>query len=105
MVCVSEPNVGGVVVPDEVSTSNCTELEVPPPGAGECTVMVVVPALAISAAVTCAVSWVALTNCVSSAVVPQYTVEPLINLLPLTVRVKDAPPAIVYAGDMLPKTG
>jgi hypothetical protein len=37
--------------------------------------------------------------------VPQYTVEFAVNPDPLTVSVKAAPPASVYAGDMLPTTG
>ena len=62
----------GAVVPDETeSTSNCHALEAPPPGAGVCTVMAMVPAVAISAAGTCAVSWVALTYVVVRAEAPQ----------------------------------
>jgi hypothetical protein len=53
------------------STSNCIEFEAPPPGAGVCTTIPVIPAEAISLAVTCAVSWVALTNCVVRAVLPE----------------------------------
>ena len=56
------------VDPDEAeSTSNCHELDVPPPGAGVCTVMALVPAAAMSAAGACAVSWVALTYVVVRA--------------------------------------
>ena len=37
-------NVGGVVDPDaDETTSNCEILDVPPPGAGVCTVMLTIP--------------------------------------------------------------
>lgn len=66
---VTVVKVGGV--PEPESTSNCIELEVPPPGGGVCTVTAVVPPEAMSEAGTCAVSWVALPYCVESAVLPQ----------------------------------
>jgi hypothetical protein len=68
---VNVVKVGAADADPAASTSNCKELDVPPPGAGDCTVMAVFPALAMSAAGTCAASCVALTNCVVSAVVPQ----------------------------------
>lgn len=71
MVAVVEVIVGAVVVDEAESTSNCQELEAPPPGAEFCTVMVVVPAVAISAAVTDAVNWFAFTYAVARAVEPQ----------------------------------
>jgi len=60
-VAVVEVNVGAVDDPDAESTSNCHELEVPPPGAKVCTVIASVPALAISADRTDAISWLELT--------------------------------------------
>ena len=68
-VAVMVVKVGGV--PDPESTSNCTGLEVPPPGAGVCTVTAVVPPEVMSEAGTCAVSFVALPYVVVRAVVPQ----------------------------------
>lgn len=61
--------------------------------------------MAISAAVTVAVNWVALAYCVVSAVDPQYAVEEETNPVPVKVSVKAAPPAMLYAGDMLLKAG
>jgi hypothetical protein len=105
-VAVNEVNVGVVDVPDPaVSTSNCSELEVPPPGVGFRTVIVVIPVFAISAAVICAVSCVALTYCEARAEVPQYAVELAANPDPVIVSVKAVPPALVNAGDMLLMTG
>ena len=61
-VAAADVNVGPVADPDAESTSNCKAFEVPPPGAGVSTVIAsVVPAVAISAAGTCAVIWIALT--------------------------------------------
>lgn len=58
---VKEVNAGGVVPVAAESTSNCNELEVPPPGVRVSTVIAVIPAVAMLVAGTCAVSWVALT--------------------------------------------
>ena len=59
----------------------------------------------MSAAVTCAISWVALPYVVARAEAPQYTVEFAVNPDPFTVSVKAVPSALVYAGDMLLMTG
>ena len=99
-VAAAEVMVGAVEPEEAVSTSNCHALDVPPPGAGVCTVMAMVPAVAISAAVTCAVSWVALMNCVARAEDPQYAVELAMNPDPFTVSVNTVPPASVNAGEM-----
>src|SRR2546422_9328174 len=64
---------GGVLL----SMVNTSALEVPPPGVGENTVTDAVPAVARSAAVTAAVSRVALTNVVVRAAPFQRTLEPL----------------------------
>ena len=69
---VSVEKDGGVTDPDTAeSTSNCRALEVPPLGAGVCTVIDVVPAAKVLAAGTWAVSCVLLPNWVGRAVVPQ----------------------------------
>ena len=62
------------------------------------TVTFAVPAEASWAVVTAAVSEVALTYVVVSAVVPHITVEPLTKPLPATVRVKAALPATAVEG-------
>ena len=92
-------NIGGVVDPDVVeSISNWMLLEMPPPGAGVCTVMFAIPAVATSDAGTWAVSWTALTYCVVRAVAPQYTVELGMNPEPFTVSVKAVPPMLAMGG-------
>ena len=53
--------VGAVADPDEGSTSNCNTLDVPPPGAGVCTVIAIAPGVAMSEDATVAVSCEALT--------------------------------------------
>jgi len=75
-VAVTAVNVGGVDPAPAESTSNCNVLEVPTPGVGVCTVIDVIPELAISAAGTCAVSWVALPYVVASAVaIPEIDID------------------------------
>jgi hypothetical protein len=59
----------------------------------------------ISAAVIVAVSCVVLTNCVARAAAPQYTVELDTNPDLVTVSGKAPLSALVYAGDILFKTG
>src|SRR5437762_293802 len=73
--------------------------EVPPPGAGVRTVTLAVPAAAMSAAVIAAVSWMVLTKVVVRAAPFHCTVvEPFTNPVPLTVRVKAAPPTVALVG-------
>ena len=73
--------------------------DVPPPGAGFVTVTVAVPAVAISAAVIAAVNCVALTNVVVLAAPLNFTTEVDTKPVPLTVRVKAAPPAVALVGE------
>ena len=59
------------------------------------------PAAASSPAVTSTTSWVALgvlPACAVSSVVPQYTVEPAIKLVPVTVIVRPLDPAAAVLG-------
>lgn len=63
------------------------------------------PAFAIRLAGTAAVSWLALTNVVVSAVLPHCTVAPETKFVPLTVRVNAAPPATAEAGERLVMVG
>ena len=73
--------------------------DVPPPGAGLVTVTVAVPAVAMSAAVIAAVSCVALANVVVLAAPLNFTSDVDTKPVPLTVRVKAAPPAVALVGE------
>jgi hypothetical protein len=73
--------------------------DVPPPGVGFVTVTVDEPAVAISAAVIAAVNCVALTNVVVLAAPLNFTTDVDTNPVPLTVRVKAAPPAVALVGE------
>src|SRR5262245_20085516 len=79
--------------------------DVPPPGAGVNTVMLGVPAAAISLAGMAAVSCVDETNVVVRPAPLTCTIELLEKLEPVTVRVKAAPPADAAVGLMLVRTG
>ena len=78
--------------------ANDTAFDVPL-GAGFVTVTVAVPAVAISAAVIAAVSWVALTNVVVLAAPLNFTTDVDTKPVPFTVRVKAAPPAVALVGE------
>src|SRR6267143_5615650 len=80
-------------------TVNVWAAEVQPPGAGVTTVICGVPAVATSAAAIAAVSWVALTNVVVRPAPFHCTLAPLTKLLPVTVRVKAAPPTVALGGE------
>ena len=73
-------------------------MEVPPPGAGLKTVTLAVPAVAMSAARIEAVSWVEEPYVVVRFVPFHLTTEPEMKLVPFTVRVKPAPPAVADVG-------
>jgi hypothetical protein len=72
---------------------------VPPPGAGLTTVTCPVPAVAMSAAVIAAVNCVALTYVVVRLDPFHFTTEPLMNPVPVTVKVSAAVPAVAFVGD------
>jgi hypothetical protein len=72
---------------------------VPPPGTGFVTVAFRVPAVAISAAVTGIVTCVALTNVVVRAVPLNVTTDVETKLVPFTVNVNAAPPAVALVGE------
>lgn len=72
---------------------------------GVTTVTLAVPAVAMLAAGTLALSEVTLTNVVVSAVPFQLIVEPLTKLLPVAVSVNVAPPAVAELGDTEDNTG
>lgn len=88
-----------VIVGARLLTVKLVAVDVPPPGAGFVTVTPSVPAVAMSAAVIEAVTWVALTNVVVRALPLNFTLEEGTNPVPFTVRVKPAPPAVALVGD------
>src|SRR5439155_13134505 len=94
-----------VIVGMGLLTGNVCAAEVPPPGVGVTTVTCGVAAVAMSAAVIAAVSWVALTKVVVRVLPFQRTVEPLSKLAPFTVRVNAIPPANALPGDRLLRVG
>ena len=86
-------------------TVNVTDDEVPPPGAGVKTVMDSVAPAATSDAGIAAVSCVLLTKVVVRFEPLTCTTEPLMNLLPFTVSVNPALPAVALLGEMLARDG
>lgn len=88
-----------VIVGMGLFTVNCEFPDVPPPGAGLVTFTLNVPAAAICPAVIAAVTCVALTNVVVAAVPLKSTTEDELKFVPLTVKVKAAPPANALVGE------
>jgi len=80
-------------------TVKLTAFDLPPPGL--VTVTLKLPAVAISEAGIAAVSCVALTNVVATAVPLKLTVEPLTKFVPFTVKMKAGPPAMALVGEMV----
>jgi hypothetical protein len=99
--------VSGLVITGVLAIVNVCALDVPPPGLGFTTVMDAVPEVATREAGTVAVSWVEETKVVASAVPFQFTVEVETNLVPFTVKVKSALPAVIQVGliDVVVGTG
>jgi len=87
-----------VVVGTGLLIVNVTEFDVPPAGGGLTTVMDAVPAVATFAAGTIAVSLIEDTNVVVRTEPFQLTVEVETNLVPFTVKVNCALPAVVEVG-------
>src|SRR3989442_1608036 len=81
-----------------VSVVKVRALERPPPGAGLSTLTAGVPAGARSAAAVAAGGWVLLREVVGRAARSQGTAEAATKLLPLTVSVTPAPPAVALLG-------
>jgi hypothetical protein len=75
---------------------NVCAFDVPPHGVT--TASEAVPAVAMRAAGTVAVSWVAETKVVASAVPFQFTVDPERKVVPFTVSTNCGPPAVVHVG-------
>ena len=86
----------GLVITGVLTIVKVCALDVPPHGVT--TVIEAVPAVAMRAAGTVAVSCVAETNAVVSGLPFQFTVEPETKLLPFTVSVNCGPPAAVQLG-------
>src|SRR5882724_458453 len=79
---------------------NVCALEVPPPGVGLNTVTDAVPPVAISAAVICAWSCVALTYVVVRLLPFQRTTDVIAKFVPVAVSVNAAPPAEALVGEI-----
>src|SRR5260370_37491281 len=84
---------------------NVCAFEVPPAGVALNTVTVAVPVAAMSVAGIAAVSWAEETKVVARGDPFHCTTEPPTKLVPFTVRVKAAPPAVAAAGGMLDTGG
>src|SRR5437867_1384444 len=78
-----------------------TECEMPPPGEGLQTVIAALPATAMSLTGIEAVSWLAPAKVVGRSAPFQRTTDVEMKLLPFTVSVKAAPPAVAEVGLML----
>jgi hypothetical protein len=86
------------VITGAAAIVNVCAFDVPPPGLGFTTVTEAVPAVAMRAAVTVAVTCVEETNVVVSAVPFQFTVEVETKFVPFTVNVNCGPPAAAHVG-------
>ena len=86
-------------------TARVTAADVPPPGAGVKTVTDRLPVEAMSLARIAAVSRVLLLNVVLRFEPFTRTTEPDTKLLPVTVNVNPAPPAVALAGEILANDG
>ena len=86
----------GLVIAGAAAIVNVFKFDVPPHGVT--TVTEAVPAVAMSAAGTVAVSCVEETNVVVREVPPQRTVEVETKFVPVTVNVKPALPAVTQLG-------
>jgi hypothetical protein len=91
--------VGGLVITGGVAEIvNVCALDVPPPGLGFTTVIDTVPAVATREAGTVTVSCVGEEDVGVRLVPPNLTTEPETKLVPVTVRVKSALPAVTQFG-------
>jgi hypothetical protein len=86
-------------------TVRVTAVDVPPPGEGLNTVTEMVPAEAMSLAGIAAVSWVLLLNVVLRFEPFTRTTDPDTKLVPFTVSVNAALPAVTVLGEMLASEG
>jgi len=88
-----------------VVTEKFTTFEIPPPGAGLVTVTGTVPSEATASAGMAAVNCVELTTVVAGVVPPKLTTEAATKFVPLTVRMKPAPPAVALIGEIVAIVG
>ena len=86
-------------------TIKLTLPDVPPPGVGLKTVIGNVPDVAMLPAVIEAVNWVELTKVVVLSTPLNRTMEPLIKLVPFTVKVKATSPAHLADGEIVEPVG
>lgn len=86
----------GLVITGVAAIVKFCAIDVPPHGVTAVTEAV--PAVAMRAAGTIAVSRVAETNVVASGLPFQFTVEPEMKFVPFTVNVNCAPPAVAQVG-------
>ena len=93
-------SVGGAAV-----TVSVRAPDAPPPGVGFTTVIDKLPAPATSDAGIAAVTWVLLTKVVVRFVPLTCTIEPETKLLPVTVNVNPALPAVTLDGEMAARAG
>src|SRR6266496_313094 len=96
--------VSGLVITGVLVIESVTAVDVAP-AQGFATVIDAVPAVAIKAAGTAAVSCVEETNAVVSAVPFQFTVEVETKFVPFTVNVKSGPPGARQVGSMVVMDG
>lgn len=87
------------------AVANTTAFEVPPPGPGETTVMLALPAAATSVAGIKARSSVGDTNVVALGDPLKFTTEALTKFVPVTMSVNAAAPAVMELGLMLVMVG
>ena len=87
-----------VMITFELLIVNGMPAELPPPGPGFATVTFAVPAVAMSAAVIAAVSWVELINVVALETPLNFTTDIDMKPAPFTVNVKAAPPVVALGG-------
>jgi hypothetical protein len=87
------------IIGEKADTGNSTDVEAPPPGSGLKTKTTAVPSLSISLARIFAFNCVELTNIVTRACPPKYTVAPGTKFDPMTCRVKAVSLAVVDGGE------
>lgn len=80
-------------------------MEFPPPGPGLNTVILNVPAVVKSLAGIMALSCVLLTKVVVRSKPPNLTTDPDTKLVPVTVKLNAASPAVLLEGEMLDVLG
>lgn len=94
-----------LIVGAGLETVKVLDPDMPPPGVGLKTVTAEVPPPETSEALTDAVTWVLLTKLVGRSEPFHLTTQPLTKLVPFTVRVKAAEPAVAEVGDRLDTAG